>query len=335
VLAVVRGLGLDPARNVSVPRGLKALLELRPPRDAVVDIGTNSVKFHVAELSGSWRTVVDRAEVTRLGEGVEETGRLGEAAIERTLEAVAGMVAEAKRNDAAAIAAVGTAALRKATNADTFVAEAKARFDLQVEVLSGEEEARLAYLAAVSVVSDDAASIVVFDTGGGSTQFTFGDGSRVKERFSVEVGAVRWTERFGLDGAVSEDVVQAASVAIGADLAPLDGRPVADSLLGMGGAVTNLAAVKHGLERYDPNVVHGSDLERGEIERQIELYRTRTAEQRRGIPGLQPGREHVILAGACIVLTVLAKLGRDSLTVSDRGLRHGVLLERFGAAGKP
>jgi exopolyphosphatase/guanosine-5'-triphosphate,3'-diphosphate pyrophosphatase len=103
----------------------------------------------------------------------------------------------------------------------------------------------------------------------------------------------------------------------------------------MGGAVTNLAAVKHGLERYDPNVVHGSDLERGEIERQIELYRTRTAEQRRGIPGLQPGREHVILAGACIVLTVLAKLGRDSLTVSDRGLRHGVLLERFGAAGKP
>jgi exopolyphosphatase/guanosine-5'-triphosphate,3'-diphosphate pyrophosphatase len=330
LLAVVRRLGLDSAPNVSVPRGLKALLGMESPRYAVIDIGTNSVKFHLAELGSSRRTVVDRAEVTRLGEGVEENGLLGEAAMARTLEAVAGMVDEARRNGAAAIAVVGTAALRKATNADTFVAEAKARSSVLVEVLSGEEEARLAYLAATSVVSDDAGSIDVFDTGGGSTQFTFGGRSHVDERFSVDVGAVRVTERFGLDGAVSPDVVDAALDAIGSDLAVLDGRPVPEALVGMGGAITNLAAVTHGLERYDPEVVHGSELDRGEIERQIELYGTRTAEQRRAIPGLQPGREHVILAGACVVQTVLAKLGRQSLTVSDRGLRHGVLLERFG-----
>ena len=101
-------------------------------------------------------------------------------------------------------------------------------------------------------------------------------------------------------------------------------------LVGIGGAVTNLAAVEHGLEHYDPDVVQGTVLDRAEIDRQIELYRTRTADERREIVGLQPKRAEVILAGACIVRTVLEKLGRDSLTVSDRGLRHGLLRERFG-----
>jgi exopolyphosphatase/guanosine-5'-triphosphate,3'-diphosphate pyrophosphatase len=99
-------------------------------------------------------------------------------------------------------------------------------------------------------------------------------------------------------------------------------------------AITNLAAVKHELATYDPDVVQGAVLARGEIERQIELYRTRTAERRREIVGLQPKRAEVILAGACIVRTVLALLERESLTVSDRGLRHGLLAERFGP-GRP
>jgi exopolyphosphatase/guanosine-5'-triphosphate,3'-diphosphate pyrophosphatase len=97
----------------------------------------------------------------------------------------------------------------------------------------------------------------------------------------------------------------------------------------MGGAITNLAAVKHGLAVYDPDVVQGTVLERAEIDRQIELYRALDAEQRRQIAGLQPDRAAVILAGACIVRSILGKLGRDSLIVSDRGLRHGVLAERF------
>ena len=99
----------------------------------------------------------------------------------------------------------------------------------------------------------------------------------------------------------------------------------------MGGAITNLVAVQHELATYDPEVVQGAELDRAEIDRQIELYRTRSADQRREIVGLQPKRAEVILAGSCIVRTVLAKLGKESLTVSDRGLRHGLLVERFGA----
>ncbi len=100
----------------------------------------------------------------------------------------------------------------------------------------------------------------------------------------------------------------------------------------MGGALTNMAAVRHAMATYDPDVVQGTVLDRAEIDRQIELYRTRDIDARREIVGLQPKRADVILAGACIVRTVMDKLGQDSLTISDRGLRHGVLAERFGTA---
>ncbi len=145
----------------------------------------------------------------------------------------------------------------------------------------------------------------------------------------MNVGAVRFTEQYGLDGAVAEDVVVQAQAGIAADLG-LDGRPSPDQLVGMGGAVTNIAAVKHELAKYDPAVIQGTVLTAAEVDRQIELYRTRSADERREIVGLQPNRAEVILAGACVVRTVMAKLGGDSLTVSDRGLRHGVLVERFG-----
>ena len=157
-----------------------------------------------------------------------------------------------------------------------------------------------------------------------------GQGARVDEQFSVEVGAVRYTERFGLAGVVAPDVLRGALAAIAADLSRIEGRPPPDALVAMGGAVTNIAAVKHGLSRYDPNVVQGTALDRAEIDRQIEMYRSRDAAERRSIVGLQPKRADVILAGACIVKTVMDKLGQGSLIVSDRGLRHGVLVERFG-----
>jgi exopolyphosphatase/guanosine-5'-triphosphate,3'-diphosphate pyrophosphatase len=119
--------------------------------------------------------------------------------------------------------------------------------------------------------------------------------------------------------------------AISLDLGRLDGHPVPDALVGIGGAVTNITAVRHCLANYDPSIVRGTTLECAEIDRQIELYRSRSAEVRRSIVGLQPNRAEVILAGACIVRTVMEKLGKASLTVSDRGLRHGLLAERFGS----
>jgi exopolyphosphatase/guanosine-5'-triphosphate,3'-diphosphate pyrophosphatase len=333
VIAAVHELGLRGRPNVSYPRGLASLVGLRTGRCAALDVGTNSVKLHVAERrpDGSWRAVADRVEITRLGEGRDASGRLGAEPVARTVATIAGLVEEARLHGAEAIAAVGTAGLRTAPNAAELLDVVRARTGVEIEVITGEEEARLAYLAVKAELGLAAGSLAVFDTGGGSSQFTFGAGDRVDEQFSVNVGAARLTEEHCLDGPVSEEALAAALAAAAAGLGRLDRRPAPDAVVGLGGAVTNLAAVKHGLATYDPDVVQGTVLDLAEIDRQLELYRTRTADERRAIAGLQPKRAEVILAGACIVRTVLAKLGSDSLTVSDRGLRHGLLRERFGA----
>jgi exopolyphosphatase/guanosine-5'-triphosphate,3'-diphosphate pyrophosphatase len=324
------GLGLRP--NTSYPRALRALAGAGGSRSAVIDVGTNSVKFLIGERTGDgpWRTIADRAVVTRLGEGLQGTGRLQPKPIRRTIDAVCDMAEEAGRAGAFDIAAVGTAGLRIAANSAEFVDAARSRCGVRVEVISGEEEARLGYLAARSLAGRNGGLIAVFETGGGSSQFTFGHGDRIDERFSIDVGAARFTERFALDGITSREVLASSCAAVAVDLVGLDGRPRPDTLIGIGGAFTNLAAVKHGLATYAPDVVHGTVLDRAEIDRQIALYAARTAEQRRRIVGLQPARAEVILAGACIVRTVLEKLGCMSVTVSDRGLRHGVFEERFG-----
>ena len=333
VIRAVRELGLGGYTNTSYPRALAALLGDEPERYAVIDSGTNSIKFHIGErdVGGKWRTVVDRAEMTRLGEGLAQQGVIIAAALERTVAAIAGMVDEARRHGVRAIAAVGTAGLRIAANGSEVVAAIAARTGVHIEVISGEEEGRLAYVAAKASLGLNKGSLVVFDTGGGSSQFTFGHDASVDERFSVDVGAVRYTERYGLDRAVSPEVLREAMAAIAADLARIGGRPVPDALVAMGGAVTNITAVSHRLATYDPAVVQGSVLDRAEIDRQIELYRSLDADARRDIVGLQPKRAEVILAGACIVRTVMEKLGKESFAVSDRGLRHGVLAERFAA----
>jgi len=332
VTATVARLGLSDRQNVSFARGLKSLAASGAQRYAVIDVGTNSVKFHVGERhgDGSWTTVADRSEVTRLGDGLAESGKLGEEPIARTVAAITQMAEEARRDGVAEIAAVGTAGMRSASNSDELVAAAERDAGVHVEVISGEEEARLAYRAATSSLQLAGGKLVVFDSGGGSSQFTFGDGHKIEEQFSVDVGAIRFTERFGLDGAVGPAVLHEALEAIASELTRLDNRPKPDAVVGMGGTVTNMAAVKHELAAYDPDVVQGTVLDTAELDRQIELYRTQSADERRSIVGLQPKRAEIILAGACIARTVLDKLGAGSLTVSDRALRHGLMAERWG-----
>jgi exopolyphosphatase/guanosine-5'-triphosphate,3'-diphosphate pyrophosphatase len=338
VFAAVRAMELDRYPNTSYPRGLRqvtggsSFATRLTIRRAVIDAGTNSVKFHVGERQpdGTWTTVVDRAEVTRLGEGIGETGSIAPAAMERTVAAIAGMAVEAARLEVGDVTAVGTMGLRTAANSRAFLDLVKERCGVAIEVITGSEEGRLAYLAVQSASGLPAGDLVIFDTGGGSSQFTFGRGPRVDRQFSVNVGAVRYTERFRLDQAASAAVLQQALGAIAADLSDLDGVDPPDVLVGMGGAVTNLAAVMHGLATYDPGRVQGTIIDRSELDRQIELYRAASAEERRRIVGLQPKRAEVILAGACIVRTIMDKLEKFSLSVSDRGLRHGILIDRFG-----
>ena len=202
------------------------------------------------EADGTWRAVVDRAEVTRLGEGLRETG--SSAPIRCSARSPPSPTWPTRLwNQVGAVAAVGTAGMRVARNSEALVTAVRDRCGIEVEVISGEDESRLAYLAAKSTLGLVRGSLA--DTGGGSSQFTFGQGDHVDERFSVDVGAVRFTEAYGLAEIVPQERLERALEAIASELAALDGRP--DVLVGMGGAVTNLTAVAHGLEPYDPDVV--------------------------------------------------------------------------------
>lgn len=330
VTATVARLGLIDRRNTCVAQGLRSLLGWEPTQYAVVDVGTNSVKLTVGDRRDDVPDIEhDRAVVTRLGEGLADDGVLGPEPMRRTADAISRLVADVRRQGPAEVVAVGTAGLRQAPNRDEFLDLVLARCGLVVEVISGPEEARLAYRAAVSTLLDVAGSLLVFDSGGGSSQFTFGRPDAIQEQFSLDVGAVRFTDRFALDRAVPRATVGDALLAIESELAAVAERPSADLVIGIGGTATNLAAVSRALPAYDPDLVHGTVVDLAEIDRQIELYRSRPADERRRIPGLQPARAEVILAGACIVRTILTTTGQDALTVSDRGLRHGVAAERF------
>jgi exopolyphosphatase/guanosine-5'-triphosphate,3'-diphosphate pyrophosphatase len=332
VVAAVRAVGLEPRVNTSYPRGLGAIYDGEPPRYAAIDVGTNSVKLHIGQVdrAGTWTALLDRAEVTQLGEGLAESGAIGQPALTRTAEAIRGMMADARSLLVREVAAVGTAGLRSASNRAEVVAAIDNATGVGIEVISGVEESRLAYVAALAALGTPPGDSVVFDTGGGSSQFTFGDGATVREAFSVDVGAVRFTKAHGLAGVVPPAVLDAARADVAVGLGALDGRPAVEQVIGMGGAITNMTAVSLAMATYDPEVVQGHVLTRAEVERQIELYAGIDEAQRRQVVGLQSKRAGVILAGACIVAAVMDALGVDRLTVSDRGLRHGLIVERFG-----
>jgi len=296
---------------------------------AVIDVGSNSVKFYVCRRmkDGSIQTLIDKSSISRLGEGLMETGRIHEASLERNARAVSEFAAEARENGVEKIVGVGTMALRSAENGHDFVSRVRELSGVEIKMISGDEEARLSYLAALSGMALPEGELAVFDTGGGSTEFIFGEGTKIRRRFSVNLGALRITEKYFRDDPVREGSVEKALREIDREFsrAGVTGNPTA--IIGIGGAVTSLGAVKHQMEQYRPALLQGTALGKADIEAQIAAYRTKTIAQRRQMPGLQPKRADIILAGACIVGSIVTRLNKDALTISVRGLRHGLAWE--------
>jgi exopolyphosphatase/guanosine-5'-triphosphate,3'-diphosphate pyrophosphatase len=249
--------------------------------------------------------------------------------MERNVKAISDMAQKTREHGVNEIVAVGTMGLRTAHNAQEFVTRVNDACGVTVEIIPGEEEARLAYLAVKSGVGLKEGRLVIFDTGGGSTEFIVGKGDQIKKQFSLNVGAVHYTENMLCSDPVTQAEVDQTAAAIEKDFTDLTFVETVDALVGMGGTVTNLSAVKHQLASYDPDVIQGSVLELTEIERQITMYQAKTIAERKEIVGLQPKRADVILAGTLIVRAIMSKAGVASFTVSDRGLRHGLMYDRF------
>ena len=298
-------------------------------RVAIIDIGSKSIKFFVGEKQedGTIKTLLDTNDIAALGEGLSKTGRISDEALERNAQSVKNFAEKAKELEAEKIVAVGTMALRSAENSADFVARVKELCGVEVQIIPGEEEARLSYLAVLSGLSLQDGELVIFDTGGGSTEFIFGQGTELKNRFSVNLGSNRITEMFFTDDPVKEGSVEAALAQIDKEFAEAGvcGKPA--QLVGMGGTVTSMGAVRHMMDKYKPEIIQGSALTKLDVEEQLAAYAKRTVEERRAIPGLQPKRADVILTGACILKVIMERLNAPQLTISDRGLRHGLAFD--------
>lgn len=304
-------------------------------KKAVIDIGTNSIKFCLAESAkqdGTFEVIKDANDIAKLGEGLKDTGLIGPEPLERNAQSVAAFAKEAKEAGADETAVVGTMALRTARNTADFAKRVKELCGLEVRVIPGEEEAQLSYIAVMSGIAGAAeANLVTFDTGGGSTEFVFGEAGSIKRKFSLNIGAIRFTEAYLSQMPVPAAKLSEAQAQIRKELSEGGVTAGAKFLVGMGGNVTSIASVKHQMKVYDPDVIQGSKLTLADIDAQIADYAGKTLDERRTIVGLQPKRADVILAGACIVRQIMELTGVSELTVSDRGLRHGLLYRLFKA----
>jgi exopolyphosphatase/guanosine-5'-triphosphate,3'-diphosphate pyrophosphatase len=307
---------------------------------ATLDVGSNSVKLHVAgrDRAGKWQVLRDQDEIARLSEGLQATGKISEAAMQRNADIICDFVAEALKLGARQILAAGTMCLRTASNAMTFIDRVNQKCGLEIEVISGEEEARLAFLGALSGLPPAAGDIGVFDIGGGSTEFIFGRDGLITERFSLNVGAVRLTEVYLQSDPVTPAELTRMLAVVDEELSGrLENMPAdpsescqVDILVGIGGTMTNLSAIKMELAAHEPEILQGSTLTAQDIDRLLEALRTKTIAERRSIVGLQPKRADVILAGTAIAKVVMQKLSAERLIVSVQGVRHGLLADRFG-----
>jgi exopolyphosphatase/guanosine-5'-triphosphate,3'-diphosphate pyrophosphatase len=301
-------------------------------RFATIDIGTNTALLLVAERrGGALAPVLERAEITRLGRGVDATGRLDPAAIRETVTALADYARAARQLGARVVACVATSAARDAANGAEFFAAAREAAGLVPEVIPGDEEARLVWASAWRDFGRPGEALAVLDVGGGSTELSIGDGAAPAGRASLQVGAVRLTERHvrgDPPSAAEVERLRAAAREAVRPFAAMGGRTPGARLVGVAGTVTTLAAVVQRLPSHDAQRVHGSSLSFEEIEGLTSTLAALTVSERAALPGMEPKRADVILAGAVIVAEAMRATGFDRLVVSDRGVRWGLLYDR-------
>lgn len=299
-------------------------------RVAVIDMGTNSTRLLVAEIeAGRVREIDRRTRVTRLGRGVDLSGRLCSEAIEDVCDVVGEYARASEELGAEQVTAVATSAVRDADNADAFVAELRERFALHSRILEGGEEARLTYRGAVSDRRAGAGTLVV-DVGGGSTELVIGSGTDVSSFTSLQCGTVRHSERhLSTDpptAAELEDLASDVQALIDAEL-PADSRPAAGLGIAVAGTATSLAAIDLELDPYDRDAVHGHTLSIGTIQRMCSELSSMTLDERRGVTGLDPDRAPTIVAGVVILIQVMRAFGLSAIDISELDILDGAALE--------
>ncbi|HVH39203.1 MAG TPA: Ppx/GppA phosphatase family protein [Gemmatimonadaceae bacterium] len=301
-------------------------------RIAAIDIGSNSIRQIVADVSptGEIRIVDEMKAAPRLGSGLTVTGRLDDAHMNVAAEALVRMATLARHLGAKQIEVVATSAVREAVNGGAFLARVRRETGLKARVLQGEEEARLAFRSALAHFELGRGRSVVMDIGGGSLELVLAAEGLVERLRSFPFGAVRLTEQFltGRDGAFKKGVRKLRKVV---RAAIRDALPVRDwrgaEVIGSGGTFTNLAGIFLAQQGVRVPSVHGTRIPQAEVEHILERLVEMDQEERLHVPGLNPGRADIIVAGLAVAAEVLARVEPRDVAASAYGIREGLLLE--------
>ena len=295
-------------------------------RVAAVDCGTNSIRLLIADVAGDRLTdVARRMEIVRLGEGVDRTGRLSEAALARTRKALIGYAAQIAELGVARVRMCATSASRDAENAQDFRDMVRGVLGVDPEVITGEQEAHLSFVGAVNGLVADG-PYLVFDLGGGSTEFVTGT-SDVEHAISMDIGCVRMTERRLHDDPPASAQIEAATrdvtAAVDTALAAVPGRE-ARTLVGLAGTVTTVTALALGLDAYDAERIHHARVGYDAVAKVTADLLAMTVAQRLALPVMHPGRADVIAAGALILRIIMERSGHRSLVASEHDILDGI-----------
>lgn len=306
-------------------------------RVATIDIGTNTTLLLIAEREPGrpLSPLLERATITRLGEGVDRSRRLAPDAVSRTRSCLDEYADLVRAHGVDRVAVVGTSAMRDAAGGESLRAHIRSALGVEVRVLSGEDEARLTFRGALSGLSwEERKEVAVVDIGGGSTEVVIGQsgptaGSAATLRFaqSFDIGSVRLTERFIRHDPPTTTELDAIRRMARTTFTAVPALDAGSHPVGVAGTVTTLAAVALGVVPYDAGQVHGCEIDREELRAVVERLGLLEVESRRNIPGIEPKRADVIVAGGIIVLTLLEHWDAHTLVVSDRGVRWGLAEE--------
>jgi len=296
-------------------------------RVAAIDCGTNSIRLLIADIDGNnFREVVRDMEIVRLGQGVDETGQFHPDAIARTLAAVDKFAAEIAKRGVEKIRFCATSATRDATNRHLFVDGVRDRLGIELEVISGDEEAALSFAGAIKDLDPNNGPFLVVDIGGGSTEFVFGT-STVEAARSVNIGCVRMTERhFASDPATVQQIESArtdiqAAIAQAAAVVPIT---QAKTLVAVAGTATTVAAAALNLPEYDRYAIHLSRISAQQTHDAATMFATSTREQRLTLGYMHPGRVDVIAAGSLVLSEIMKATGATEFVASESDILDGM-----------
>ena len=299
----------------------------KPMRVAAIDCGTNSIRLLIADIDGgNFREVVRDMEIVRLGQGVDQTGQFHPDAIIRTLTAVDKFAAEITKRGVEKIRFCATSATRDATNRHLFVDGVRECLGIEVEVISGNEEAALSFAGAIQDLNPSEGPFLVVDIGGGSTEFVFGTKS-VEAARSVNIGCVRMSERhFTNDPATTEQVELArkdiqAAIAIAAAEVPIT---KAKTLVAVAGTATTVAAAGLNLAEYDRYAIHLARVSASQVHEASAMFLTRNREERLALGYMHPGRVDVIGAGSLVLSEIMKATGATEFVASESDILDGM-----------